>query len=306
MGDKIKVAGVVLPFATAFASLIVGVLVGGTFGWVVKPDTEVEVEIPRDYTEDELAEVCLPEVQEKATALEEANVKVTSLSSQVREKETRVKELQAEMDRRAERGRELYLEFQQAKEELAQVKLELQAAEEEKEVLIEELTRTVEKLEETEEELEEQVELTGRAKEDALVNKYYRFVNDAQLEICEKGNRKKLGKCREAVTAELERPERRDKFAHCVRSGQATPSVHEMEKGASMPQFAEYINEDDKIVKGWYLLLCDPTLPEADGFLNEEHLPPTEEEVDLFDLPADVEAVQPSETDDFDDLPEEE
>ena len=58
--------------------------------------------------------------------------------------------------------------------------------------------------ERAEEALEVQVQRTERAKEDALVNKWYRFLNDAQLSICERGNRKKLGQCRETVTMEGE------------------------------------------------------------------------------------------------------
>ena len=76
----------------------------------------------------------------------------------------------------------------------------------------------------------------------------------------------------------------RDKFAHCVRSAQATPTVLVMEKGDVMPQFAAYIDQENKISKDWYILLCDPTLPEAeDGFLNEEHLPGTNDFEDLSD-----------------------
>ncbi|MCA9494673.1 MAG: hypothetical protein KC621_32315, partial [Myxococcales bacterium] len=89
-----------------------------------------------------------------------------------------------------------------------------------------------------------------------------------------KGNRKKLGNCREAVQASLMTNTRRDKFSHCVRSAQATPTVKELEKGQSMPDFSEYIDQEQKQTKDWYVLFCDPTLPEVnEGLLNESHLP---------------------------------
>ena len=178
------------------------------------------------------------------------------------------------MKRRSTRGAALVRELEQAKAELADAKQALKVAQEEKNELLDELKETVIQLEATEEELVEQKRKTEYAKEDALTNKWFRFINNAQLEICERGNRKKLGKCREAVEGLLIAPEIRDQFTHCVRSGQATPSVHEIEKKQSLPEFSTWLNQDDKIVRGWYLLLCDPTLPEReDGFLNEEHLP---------------------------------
>ena len=263
----------VLPIVTSVIALGVGSLFGCALGWLVKPGTQVEV--PRDMTEQELEIACAPMILTKTTELTEAEEKVTDLKVKVAQKEAKVTELETEMARRSERGRELVLELERAKADLRDTKEQLQKAQEEKNLLVETLKETVIVLEETEEKLEEQIELTEYAKEDALANKWYRFINEAQLEVCERGNRKKLGKCREAVQALLEVEATRDRFAHCVRSGQATPSVHELiKKDETLPEFSEYLNQEDRIVKDWYLLLCDPTLPErADGMLNEEHLP---------------------------------
>jgi hypothetical protein len=268
------VVGIMLPFATALGAAGVGLLVGGIIGWVAKPAREVTVEVPRDLTADELLVACRPQVEEKAQEVVAVNNKVNALESTVRAKEARVTELETEMQKRNERGAAIMKELEAARAELVTLRAELQTAKAEKVRLEQELQITVAKLEETEVALADQKQMTERAKEDALVNKYERFKNDAQLEICEKGNRKKLGKCREAVIGYLSTDDMRDKFSHCVRSGQAVPSVFEMkEKDSTLPAFAGYLNQEDKIVKDWYLLLCDPTLPESDGFLNEEHLP---------------------------------
>lgn len=261
-----------LPVATAGAALLLGCIFGGTLGYIMAPETPVEV--PRELTEAELAAACAPFVLEKTTELEEAETKVADLSGRVKDREAKVQELEAEMKRRSSRGAALVRELEQAKAELVEAQQALQIAQEEKNQLLDELKETVIKLEKTEDELVEQKRKTEYAKEDALTNKWFRFINNAQLEICERGNRKKLGKCREAVEGLLLDPAVRDQFTHCVRSGQATPSVHEIEKKASLPEFSRWLNQDDKIVRDWYLLLCDPTLPEReDGFLNEEHLP---------------------------------
>ncbi len=272
-----SVAAAVLPFATALASLALGAVLGFAIAWIAKPAHTVEVPVPRNLTPAELEAACAPAIADTARDLEEAHEKVRTLTSTVATKEAKVAELEAEMARRAERGRALVAELERAKAELAEVKQQLEEAVAEKERLYEELTVTTAKLEATEVALEEQKRKTERAQEDALTNKWYRFINDAQLEICERGNRKKLGRCRETVQEKLMVPEIRDKFAHCVRSRQATPMVREIERGSSLPEFAQWIDQEDKITKDWYIDLCDPTLPEAeDGFWDEEHLPPTE------------------------------
>jgi len=264
-----------LPYVVIIACVLGGTLAGGVVGWVSKPIERVEVPVPRELTLAEIETVCAPQVVEKAEALTVANERIVSLTAEVEQRKARVEDLEDEMARRSDAGRALALELETARQALASVTQELTEVKEQKAQLEVELELTVTQLEQTEEALEVQVQRTERAKEDALVNKWYRFLNDAQLTICERGNRKKLGRCRETVTMELGGDATRDRFAHCVRSRQSAPSVHELKKGTQLPEFASYINEDDRVVRDWYVQYCDPTLPEADGFLNEEALPST-------------------------------
>ncbi|MEQ1570839.1 MAG: hypothetical protein ABMA64_34740 [Myxococcota bacterium] len=274
---------VFLPFATAIAALALGAVLGIVIGWVAKPSEQVEVKVPRDLSAAELAEACAPSLETKVTELENAQNKITILEKEVADRKARVEELEKAEGAKAAQvsgggggGGRLGAELAQAKKDLEEARAELEIARQEKERLVVELTQTKEQLAKTEVALVEQTEMTQRAKEDALVNKWYRFINDAQLDVCEKGNRKKLGNCREVVTSTLMNNVRRDKFAHCIRSGQASPSVRELMKGEALPDFSEMIDEEQKQTKGWYVLFCDPTLPEkTDGFLNEEHLPQT-------------------------------
>jgi len=272
----------ILPFATAIAALALGAVLGFVIGWVARPSEQVEVKVPRELSAAELAEACAPSLEDKVGALETAQNKIVFLEKEVSDRETRVKELEAQPQPKPTTGGatggggKIAAELAQAKKDLAEARSELEIAHQEKEQLVVELTQTKEQLSKTQEALVDQKEQTTRAKEDALVNKWYRFMNDTQLNICEKGNRKKLGNCREAVEASMMTNVRRDKFAHCVRSGQAVPTVRELQKGESLPDFSEMIDEEVKQTKGWYVLFCDPTLPEkTDGFLNEEHLPQT-------------------------------
>ncbi len=266
------IVAMILPFATAIAALVVGAVLGIAIGLVVKPAEVVEKVVPRELTAAELASACAPTLEQTVDKLEKAEGKVQILQREVDDRNARVAELEAAQKRSGGPSKELL----QARKDLEEARAQLAVAQEEKAALVVELTATKQQLAETEQALVEQKELTQDAREDALVNKFYRFVNDSQLEICEKGSRKKMGNCRADVQASLQSNVRRDKFAHCVRSGQAVPSVKELEKGQTLPNFAEMVNEEEKTTKGYYILFCDPTLPEkAEGDLAEQHLPST-------------------------------
>jgi hypothetical protein len=261
-----------LPFATAIGALLAGSIAGGVIAWVAKPPERLEVPVPRELTLKEIETMCAPQVVEKAEELDKANERIASLSAEVKQKNVAVQNLESEMARRNDAGRSMTLELEAARHELESLKMELVVVQQEKARLQVELAETVERLGRTEEALDDQVRMTDRAKEDALVNKWYRFLNDSQLEICERGNRKRLGQCREIVMAELGSTGVQTRFTHCVRSLQATPSVHEHEKGTTLPGFSRFINQEERVVKDWFIEFCDPTLPESDGFLDEEHL----------------------------------
>ena len=93
--------------------------------------------------------------------------------------------------------------------------------------------------------------------------------------MCDRGNRKKLGHCRETVTSKVQ--VFRADFAHCLKAEQEMPSVHIAQKDEELPRFARWVDQESKITKDTYVLLCDPTLPEAKGFADEstfENEPP--------------------------------
>jgi hypothetical protein len=251
------VVAVAMPMLTAVIALGAGLLVGGLATWVLLGFREPEIQIQqvkRELTPEELAAACAPLAEPLKTELDQVNERVLGLQTRVVDKEREIAELEAEMKRRGAKGAEMARQLESAKKELASLQTRLDLAEKEKEALQVELT-------ETKVALADQKVRTHLAKEDALDYKWRDFVGLAQLEICERGNRKKLGQCRETVQANLGGLWR-DKFAHCVRSGQAVPSVRELQKAEVLPPYSQFINEEDKRTKGWFVMLCDPTLPE--------------------------------------------
>ncbi len=251
--------GFILPALVAGFALVLGTLTGAVIVYVAKPAEVVEKEVPRELTAQELDAACQPKVDEVTASLNQANDKVMGLVTEMRTKEARVAELEAEMVRRGKHGAELKKELEAAKAELVVVKQQLKDAIDEKE-------RLVVKLKKKEVELEVSKEETREAREDALARRWEAFVNQSQLDICERGNRKKMGKCRDAVQLTLN-ADRKARFGHCIRSGQEQPSIAEAEKKVtSLPRFAEYLDQENKILKDWYIMLCDPSLPEASTF----------------------------------------
>jgi len=273
----------VMPFVTAIVALLLGVGLGLAIGWTSSPvEVGAEPSPPRDLTAAELARLCNED--ETLTELEQAKDMIAFLDKEVEARSARVKELEAAAEEASEpkgasgssgRGRDLARQLARARADLEEARSELEVVKAERDALKVELDTTTEELEQTRVALVDQTQRTHRAKEDGLVNKWYRFVNAAQLEICDRGNRRKLGRCREVVQDTLMTNSRRDRFAHCVRSGQETPLVVEIGGVKALPRFGEMVDEAQRQTKGWAVLFCDPTLPEGDGFLDEEHLPPT-------------------------------
>lgn len=261
-----SVPAFVLPFVTAAAALGVGALLGGLVIWLAKPAEIQEVKVPRDLTQAELEEVCAPFVIEKDSEVQVVQAQMVTLAKDLKAKNERVAELEAKLGTTSGSGggrSAIVAELEKAKRELTEVKAELEQVREERDQLVEDLKETIVQLEKAEEQVEIEREQKELYKADALINKWKNFKAESKLDICDRGGRKKLGRCRETV-AEMMTDATWGEFKHCVLAGQAVPTVIEIEKGKPLPQYARYIDQENRVTKDWALLLCDPTLPEQD------------------------------------------
>ena len=244
------------PMMITFASTLIGAAMGGAAAWKIQGDKLEErpvIEVARDYTNDELEKACQPFISETASGLEEAQMRVDNLSAQVLTKEQEIIDLEEALAQQSIKGEDAQARLDLARSELRKLKKSLIVAEEEKAELVAELLAT-------QEELQVQVAATERAVRKVHQKQWLAFEADAQLEICDKGNRKKLEKCRTAVDASM--ASIKDKFAACVESGQALPYIGKG-RAADMPAEAEWLNENDRLLNGWYVVLCDEALPES-------------------------------------------
>jgi hypothetical protein len=269
----------ILPFVTAGVALVGGVVLGGVAVWVLRPaDVRVETKV-RDLSPSELDAACGPLIAKVTEDLNRANDQVTTLVGDVKTKEAKVQELETEMKRRGAAGAVMKKQLDTARAELAEAKRQLEVAIQEKEKLVVQLKSALV-------DLDAQKEKTTEAKQEAYDNGWQAFVNGSQLQVCERGSRKKLGKCREAIVGVLE--PLHDDYERCLRTGQAAPVLAEAEKKQEdLPRYAQWLDQDNKVVKGWYIQMCDPTLPEAKDYVPPVRPAEEPHETDVPDVPAD-------------------
>ncbi len=256
-----------LPVAIAVLSALFGAIGGGALAWWAHGEVEipeadsVEVEVVRDYTDEELQIACLQFMRQTATTLEEAETRVEALAVQVRAKEAQIAKLEQEVQGESADKRKLQSKLSAARSELSGLEGALAEAEAERLRLELELEETKETLSVTRTRLVSEKARTQRAQEDALGSRWTRFQADSQLTICEKGSKTRIEKCRDTVGSLLVAQEKR--FKTCVRSGQAVPALLFDDGKSGLPRFAVHLDERDRDAKGWYIEFCDPELPEA-------------------------------------------
>ncbi len=182
----------------------------------------------------------------------EAQNRVETLRTEVALKEEEI----ARLEKKATENVALKKELEVRKQELVQLKTALDAAEKEREELAERLQIS---LQETSVARAE----THAARRETLAVRWEEFKASAALTVCEKGSRGRMERCRQAVLAAMT-PERERRYLECVRRGQAVPQLRERQKGEKeIPVVAEWLDPENRYTDEWYILFCDPSLPEA-------------------------------------------
>ena len=98
---------------------------------------------------------------------------------------------------------------------------------------------------------------------ESTTNLWSAFVANSKVKICNRGSKRRHEKCHAAVEEALANT-MRARFTVCVDTYQSVPVLKKAEKGEALPRYGAKLSEDNKFTKkGWYVLFCDPTLPEA-------------------------------------------
>jgi predicted nucleic acid-binding Zn-ribbon protein len=200
------------------------------------------------------------------TEVTEATKKVVDLQGQVNAKQDEITVLELKAKKGAGKSASLKKELAAKTEELESLRAQLNTALAEKVRLEADLVVSREETRIAKDETLVAQGETRIAQGQTVDARWDGFVSDAIVSICEKGNRTKLGKCKEEVRASLT-AQRSAQFKQCVGSLQAQPRLVRMEdkvKDPVMPRWSEWLDQESTFTKDkWYVTFCDPTLPEA-------------------------------------------
>jgi hypothetical protein len=302
---------------TAISALAIGVLGGALIGYVAHAlFTEPEVVIPPpEVIQDEISEEDLIALCEELTEPEKAQVvaaheRVTSLQAALADREAELASLKAKTEKNAGRRAAAAQRWQEMEQEIASLHIQLAEAESEREELRVELKQTLRDLDRQIAQTSKFKRKAKRYKQESTQNLWAAFTNNAKVQICDRGTRKRHAKCHEAVDSVMD-TKQREHFTLCVDTYQAVPVLKKADKGEPLPAYAEWLPDDNKFTRnGWYISHCDPTLPEAKDWDLEDAPAPSNNRSTWEDLPRDDDKGSTPEMseddlfnlDDFDDL----
>jgi chromosome segregation ATPase len=191
--------------------------------------------------------------------LEAAAQKVVDLEGAVSKKAEEVSVLELKVKKAKGQSAALKKELEAKQAELAELHVQLDEARAEAETLRQDLSVSREETRSAQAE-------TRVSRGETTEARWQGFKSDVVLSVCEKGNRKKLSECRDEVREMLD-SKRAARFKQCVGSRQAQPRlvrVDEKEKDPELPRWSEWLSQESKFTQNkWYVVFCDPTLPEA-------------------------------------------
>jgi chromosome segregation ATPase len=244
-----------------------GALLGyGFHNAISEPEVVVQTPevIKETMSEEELLALCADAYTDDRDRLSNSQGRVVDLQAELEARERELAEMKAEADRDAAGAAAAATRWKEMEQTIAELEIRLAAAEEERERLVEELRETVQQLDEQIKETQKYKTKARRYKRERTTNLWAAFTANAKVRICDRGSRKRHEKCHEAIETAFDL-DRRDRFTMCVDTYQSVPVLVENEAKRELPAFAEWVDEDEKFLKhDWYVLFCDPTLPEAD------------------------------------------
>lgn len=219
--------------------------------------------VKEQLTEAELVEICKELMEDGTTKAQKAQARVEELSTELAEKEARLAEFEAKELADEKKRAAAAEKWKAMKAEVEELRSKLGSAEAERDQVRTELKVALRELDKQIAETNKFKAKAKEYKEQSTTNLWSSFQNGAKVEICDRGTKRRHEKCHEAVEAALT-PAIQEKFKLCVDNYQATPLLKQLEKGEAMPQHAVTLADDNKFTKkGWIIVFCDPTLPEA-------------------------------------------
>lgn len=262
------------PFALAIGGGIAGALIATLALQPGSPDTAPQVVQPTPELVQPPAEEP-PQIDETERAqaqLVKAQAQVVGLNQALEARELEMQQMKADRSaantRASARWQAMEQELELLQVQLAEAEAARDQAKEQLTMALAELDAKKAELTQTLAELDEQIQETRKAQRQAKVfkqasgrNLWAAFGENAKVRVCDRGTRRGLDRCHEAVDQALDE-ELAVAFSSCVDDRHAMPVLMEGSRGEALPAHAVPL-PDDRFTRGWYVSLCDPTLPEA-------------------------------------------
>lgn len=258
-----------LPLPAVVVAVLAASAIGCVLGFAARyltepPPPELVPEIiQQELSAEELAQLCEPEFKDERQTLIEAQGRVKSLQTELDAKNKELAQLKADAEKATANREAAIKRWKEKENEIKSLRTQLDEAKSQRDQLMTELQTTIREL---------NAEIAARKEAEAKADffqdessqaKWDGFVSSAKVDICDRGSRRRHAKCHEAVVAAFT-PAMQEKFKTCVDSFQAVPVLKRLDKKEALPTYAEALPEDNKFTdNGWYILFCDPNLPEA-------------------------------------------
>jgi hypothetical protein len=251
---------------------VFALVLGLVFGWVgnsmlTEPEI-IEKEVTRiekeQLSDEDLLELCETMTEDQKKDILGVAQEVQILQEVLAEKEAELERMKSDAEQDEERRAAAAAQWREMEAEISSLREQLDVAIEERDQLKEELQETLV-------ELDRQIDETNRFKskakhykKESIKNQWSTFVGEAKLAGCNRGTQRRHSKCYEAFEAGLSAVFQ-ERFKTCVNTHQAAPLFRKAERGEELPRFSEWLPQDNKYTKNWYIIFCDPTLPEANS-----------------------------------------
>lgn len=258
-----------LPLSAVVIAVLAASAIGSVLGFAARyvtapecPKMEPQV-IQQELTPEQLAQLCEPEFKDERQTLIEAQAKVKTLEGEIDSKNKELAQLKADAEKASANREAAIKRWKEKEKEIESLKAQLSEAKGERDQLMTELQATIRELK-TEIAVRKEAEAKAAYfQSESTEASWSGFISTAKVEICDRGSRRRHERCHEAVEAAMT-PTMKERFAVCVNSYQAVPVLKQLQKKETLPSFAERLPDDNKFTDGgWYILFCDPTLPES-------------------------------------------
>tara|TARA_B110000495_G_scaffold184611_1_gene181793 strand:- start:934 stop:1905 length:972 start_codon:yes stop_codon:yes gene_type:complete len=220
---------------------------------VIMPPPEV---IKEELTESELRMLAEEFIATEADRAAEAIERVSALQVELDAKIAELAKLKGDKAKGSQAQGRL-------SEEISFLQVQLASAEEERNTLRKELKQAVKELDFQVNQSKKFKRKAKRYKMESTTNLWSAFLANAKIKICNRGTKKRHAKCHAAVDEALS-IQMRSRFTVCVDTFQSVPVLKQAGKSDTLPRYSAKLSQDNKFTKkGWHVLFCDPTLPEA-------------------------------------------